>query len=367
MPRWKTLKIFISWSGDRSHLFGAAIRKWLPKILDPVDIWMSDDSISKGTRWYDEIMDGLKEYQIGIMCLTPENYDAPWMNFEAGILHANSENPMICPVLLGMGKDDFKSPLSEFQATVFTKEDFLKLILSLNERLREDCQVSEKIIENRYEKYWPLFEKDVEEVSRTTISIHGCSVPNVIKALSKSGFSKTDIGRQAFFASGFESHTFYSSVLELANEKLYFFGRKNRKLFDKEHFDFFAQLKEKTQNGFDFKVLFLDSNSPEEIIDLAHKNKNFKQELKECIEHAKTVLNENNLDPSEFCRKYNFLRTIQIVVIDNAIAYSSIIVDSEGKVRRLTKAPFNIIESDSEYGKELLDNFLIKWEQSKPL
>ena len=367
MSRWKTLKIFISWSGERSRLFGSAIREWLPKILDPVEIWMSDGSISKGERWYNEIMDGLKNYQIGIMCLTPENYEAPWMNFEAGILHANSENPMICPLLLGMGKDDFKGPLREFQATVFEKEDFLKLIFSLNEKLREDSQVSEKIIENRYEKYWLLFKKEVEELSRTTISAYGCSVPNVIKTLSKSGFSKPDIGRQAFFANGFESHSFYNSVLELANERLYFFGRKNRKLFDKEHYDFFAKLKSKIANGFDFRVLFLDPDSPKEIIESAHKNKNFKEELKECIEKALVVLNDNDLDHSKICRKYNFLRTIQIVIIDNAIAYSSIMVDSEGKVKRLTKAPFNIIDINSEYGKELLNNFLTKWKQSKPL
>jgi len=42
------MQIFISWSGDRSCLIAEAIRGWLPKVVQSVKPWMSDQDIAAG-------------------------------------------------------------------------------------------------------------------------------------------------------------------------------------------------------------------------------------------------------------------------------------------------------------------------------
>ena len=53
------VKVFLSWSGERSHAAAAALRDWLPRALQSVDPWMSDEDIESGSRWSKEIADNL--------------------------------------------------------------------------------------------------------------------------------------------------------------------------------------------------------------------------------------------------------------------------------------------------------------------
>ncbi|MBD3191223.1 MAG: TIR domain-containing protein [Candidatus Heimdallarchaeota archaeon] len=363
MSEDEQLKLFLSWSGERSKLLAKELSKWFPKIFPSIETWMSEESISKGKRWYDEILNALKEYHIGIMCITPENYDAPWMVFEAGILHASSKKPLICPLLLGIEPEEIEGPLTNFQSTIFEKNDLFRLIKCLNEKLKEN-KINEEDLKAKFEKLWPHLRARVEEVSKTKIAADTESVSNVIRALSKSGFSKTAIGRHALFSTGFESHLFYTEALNLAKKRIYFLGRKNRKLFDKEHHDFFRKLNDKLRNGFDIKILFLDPEAPKTVLQSAHKDEDFPEQLSYCINKAKRVLKRNGIDFS-ICRKYQFHRTMELVVIDHAIAYSPILFDEKDRAKRMTKAPFTIINTESEYGNQLLQDFLVKWENAK--
>ena len=47
---------------------------------------MSDTDIEKGARWENEISLRLAESDLGIICLTPDNLEEPWVLFEAGAL-----------------------------------------------------------------------------------------------------------------------------------------------------------------------------------------------------------------------------------------------------------------------------------------
>ncbi len=53
--------------------------------MQAVEPWMSTE-IEKGKRWADEIMSGLEQAPIGILCLTQDNLDSKWLHFEAGAL-----------------------------------------------------------------------------------------------------------------------------------------------------------------------------------------------------------------------------------------------------------------------------------------
>lgn len=78
------MKVFISWSGERAKAVARALHEWLPTVIQSLEPWMSDQDISSGQRWNSEISNQLAESNYGIICITPENQIAPWLNFEAG-------------------------------------------------------------------------------------------------------------------------------------------------------------------------------------------------------------------------------------------------------------------------------------------
>jgi hypothetical protein len=65
------MKVFISWSGERSAKVADALMDWLPKVLQGVEPWQSRHSIDKGARWSLEIAGALEGTSVGIACLTP--------------------------------------------------------------------------------------------------------------------------------------------------------------------------------------------------------------------------------------------------------------------------------------------------------
>lgn len=120
------MKVFLSWSGDRSKMLAETLKEWLPTILQVVEPWMSLD-IQKGAIWSKEIAAELDSSSVGIICLTPENLESPWLHFEAGAL-AKHESGRAFTLLLGLEHKDVKHPLAIFQHTLPTKDDFQKLI-----------------------------------------------------------------------------------------------------------------------------------------------------------------------------------------------------------------------------------------------
>jgi len=80
------MKVFISWSGERSRIIAEALREWLPAVIQSADAWLSTQDIEKGSRPLDELTKELKGTSLGIVCLTPENLGERWIHFEAGAL-----------------------------------------------------------------------------------------------------------------------------------------------------------------------------------------------------------------------------------------------------------------------------------------
>src|SRR5271169_5743454 len=121
--------VFLSWSGDSSKSAAQTLHTWLPTVIQNVHPYMSAENIDKGERWSIDIAKQLEETNYGIICMTPENIDAPWVLFEAGALSKSMERARVSPLLFSLGPSEFtKSPLLQFQLTVFTKDDFYKLL-----------------------------------------------------------------------------------------------------------------------------------------------------------------------------------------------------------------------------------------------
>jgi hypothetical protein len=56
--------------------------------------------ISAGARWANELANELAGTRFGILCLTRDNLNSPWLLFEAGGLAKTVEDTFVCPYLL---------------------------------------------------------------------------------------------------------------------------------------------------------------------------------------------------------------------------------------------------------------------------
>ena len=156
------MKVFISWSGEKSLKVANALRDWLPMILQSVEPWISSSSIERGERWSTKMSEILANVDFGIICLTKENINTPWILFEAGAISKNTQSKII-PFLIDLDYSELKGPLSQFQATkAYQKEDLKKLILGLN-RAAEKV-MPEKLIDNLFENLYSNFESVIKSV-----------------------------------------------------------------------------------------------------------------------------------------------------------------------------------------------------------
>ncbi|SHF94053.1 TIR domain-containing protein [Flavobacterium johnsoniae] len=133
------MKVFLSWSGELSHKVAIELREWLPFVIQSVEPYVSSEDIDKGSRWSIDIAKELEDSSFGILCVTPQNIDAQWLNFEAGALSKAFSTSNVSPFLFGLKPSDLKkSPLLQFQSTLYDKKDLLKLILSINNILGKE-------------------------------------------------------------------------------------------------------------------------------------------------------------------------------------------------------------------------------------
>lgn len=159
------MKVFISWSGERSKKVAEALREWLPNVIQALDPWMSSEDIEKGARWYVDIVSELEAAYYGIICLTPDNIESPWIHFEAGALSKSMEKSRVCPYLFRIEPSKIKGPLVLFQAAKSTKEDTKKLLHSINQALPENALSAEKL-DKTLERWWPDLNAKLEEISK---------------------------------------------------------------------------------------------------------------------------------------------------------------------------------------------------------
>lgn len=163
------MKVFISWSGETSREIAEVFRNWLPAVVQAVKPYYSPDDIEKGARWSTEISAELEASQVGLLCLTRENLNSPWLMFEAGALAKSMDKSRVVPMLFGLDPSDIVGPLLQFLAATFKEGEVRKLIKTINSSLGEEALES-KVIDSVFEKWWPELEAKISEVMNS-----GCS------------------------------------------------------------------------------------------------------------------------------------------------------------------------------------------------
>lgn len=165
------MKVFISWSGLLSKEIAEEIRIWLPGVLQAVKPYYTPDDIEKGARWSSEIALELEDSKVGIFCLTRENLQSSWIQFEAGAISKVVESGAVCPILFGIDNSDVSGPLGQFQSTLFNKKDMFKLIQVINNEIG-DGSLAADTLKSVFEKWWPELESKVERLLDTGSDSH---------------------------------------------------------------------------------------------------------------------------------------------------------------------------------------------------
>jgi hypothetical protein len=137
------MKVFISWSGEKSKKLAEILKKWLPGVIQAIRPFFTPDDIEKGARWNTEISKELEESSVGIICLTRANLQAPWLMFEAGALAKRIDRSRVVPMLFGVKPTDLpfvrqtlqtRAPSSPLLPPVFVHTLTLRLSHTIRRR-----------------------------------------------------------------------------------------------------------------------------------------------------------------------------------------------------------------------------------------
>lgn len=158
------MKVFISWSGERSKALAQACHDWIPLVLHNVEPWLSEADIEAGDRWAEAVAKELSDSNFGIICVTRENVGSPWVLFEAGALAKSMQGSKVIPLLLDLDFRDITGPLAQFQAKKLEKAGINEVISSINQTANH--AVPEARAKQLFDALWPEFEKKVAAIPK---------------------------------------------------------------------------------------------------------------------------------------------------------------------------------------------------------
>jgi hypothetical protein len=161
------MKVFLSWSGNRSREVANFLSDWLCCVIQATRPWVSTRDLDRGSLWFGEINDQLKDTSVGIVCLTNENKDRPWILFEAGALAKGLSTARVCTFLIDVETKDIEDPLAQFNHTFPARESVLGLVKTLNSTLGISA-LDTRTLEQVFETYWPQFETKFKEIISST-------------------------------------------------------------------------------------------------------------------------------------------------------------------------------------------------------
>jgi TIR domain-containing protein len=156
------MKVFVSWSGERSRLLAQALHGWLPLVLHYAKPWLSDADVSAGDRWATVVAKELETSNFGVICVTPENLNSPWVLFEAGALAKAMQGAKVIPLLFNLEFSDISGPLAQFQAKKCDRDGVLEVVTSINKST--DSAVPDDRKNQLFSALWPELEKQFQGI-----------------------------------------------------------------------------------------------------------------------------------------------------------------------------------------------------------
>ena len=360
--------IFLSWSKSTSLQVATRTKLLAEEVFDEHDLfWLSSNEIGFGSAIYSEIEAGLAQCDSGISFITPDNIYQPWLNYEAGALRTKSPQSKVWPLLLGSYDVDLlrKTPFEHLQVLLFTKKDILALLLDVADTA--GLIASRDAMRARFDALWDAYRTDVERILGLDRASDLMEPDEARLYFMQHWNVACDSGSVILVPSHFETYDLYQFLLENAKERLWIFGRKNRKLGNRDNIDYMRDLGKRIQaNGLDLRLMYFDPKTPDFSPDVLQRKRNFTGALSASVDDMLDLFDEAGIDPVGKVRFYRFLRNEAIMIMDNLVFFTNVRYDLKGKPEHLTDGPFYFCDVNNGVGQAYRQVFLDAWEKALP-
>lgn len=383
------MKIFLSWSKNKSKLLAEATKEFLTNVLgNSVEFFFSPE-MYKGTRVDNEIHKNLVSCDKCIVCITAENYKNPWLLYEAGVVFGTNHNKTTDGIVIPLLFDhipDWSSwidkPLNQYVPIQLKdyqgdfnsgKLSFIQFI----QQLHLDSQTK------NFESNWQIYTQKISDILKKEQLIPSeCQdLVNMILEKDNNVFTITSpeiTNNHVIFHKGFATNELtkilLNNVINYQGKRLWVYGRRNKRLLSSDNEYFFDFLsKEGLDNGVDFRCLFpYPETEAVNKVTTPKKERSFKTDLQTYIENAVYLQYKFNLPIDKLFRLYKERRTKSIIVSDSALLHRDIICDSDGYPLPYTNSEFEILSINEAHGLNNKGNKLYKefqdiWDKAEPL
>ncbi len=158
------MKVFISWSGEKSRDVAELIKKLL-RVVNNIDAFMSNDDIRSGSMWFGKISDELAEANYGILVITEENKEAPWILFEAGALYKGlMHTSKIVPIIADNHIETLKNPLGSFHARRIEDNSMYSLVTDIQNEIATMDVKENNALKERFTYVWKDLLREYDEI-----------------------------------------------------------------------------------------------------------------------------------------------------------------------------------------------------------
>lgn len=368
------MKVFISWSQDIGKSLAPILKEKFEYFFnDEIEFWVSSMDITAGGFFSTEIIETLKESDMGIVCLDKSNYRQSWLYFEAGFIYGNNydsssrKNPIIFPIIFDNTKvKSFEgTPFQHLQLKYFNEENIKNMLETINEccfRKYNKRPVATKHFNTHFDSIWNNLYKDVNNIIQQNIIGGDCMLTedNIVAKMVKYDFPTPRYGDVIEFSEGFETHNFYLFLLQNTSKRLYIYGRKNRKLTDKS---FEKELSSFLDKNIDFKLLYLNPHSSLANSGIAQDLDDFNQKLIFSIKDFSKVLQKYSRNIDKYCRMYDEKRESEMIVADNVVFYKDMEYTKDGMPMHFTGSKFYATSINSALGSRYFNIFEETWKK----
>lgn len=169
--------VFISWSKEPSKQIAEEIKQLFEAVFainGNIKFFLSSSDgggIGKGERFLKVLNENLSKCNFGIIVLTKNNIEQPWIMYEAGSLAKDLEKGKVTPIFFDIEEIEKGSPLFQFQHVKYAKEEFYELAKSILKAYYNDDSLTENAKNNilkSLDEKWPRFEESVDEMLKST-------------------------------------------------------------------------------------------------------------------------------------------------------------------------------------------------------
>jgi len=146
-----------------------------------------------GVVWVHKLGEELEGSDFGVLCLTQDNVQSPWLLFEAGAIAKNLGAARVVPYLI----DDLvlTDPLKQFQHVRADRQGTLRLLQSIN-ALRDKPTPSDRL-HRSFDKWWADLEETLAHLPAAPQAATGISDRHLLETIWQGVQSLLNSGGQS--------------------------------------------------------------------------------------------------------------------------------------------------------------------------